>query len=294
MFSHAIGIDIGGGHCRAARISDNGEILQFAECLTPLEAQPDALFSAIRQLVDRVRSAADEPIGLALPGIVDEKTGVMIRAVNLPFLDGLNVREHFDRAVGRLASLDSDVNAAALAQFARLPSPPRAMVYLSLGTGVGGSVIVDGRLLRHARNGAGNLGHLTIDTADDAPLCPCGARGCLEAVASGRAIDSTRAVVGNANIVGIVATALARACRQFAVLFAPELILIGGGVVDHSNGRTAGVDLISETRARYRRFDSPLTPATLRIERAPLPSSHAGVTGAALQARDAVAASRST
>ena len=118
-----------------------------------------------------VRSAPSA-VGIAMPGIWDRQTGVMQRALNLPRLEGTDVVRLFERALRRPVRVETDVNAAGWAQWRAIRPCPLRFVYLSIGTGVGGSVILDGQLLRHTRGGAGHLGHLIVDTAADACAVP--------------------------------------------------------------------------------------------------------------------------
>jgi predicted NBD/HSP70 family sugar kinase len=158
--------------------------------------------------------------------------------------------------------VETDANAAGWAQWHALDPRPQRFVYLTLGTGVGGCVILDGAIVRHTHDGPGHLGHSIVDTARDAPKCRCGARGCLEAL------------LADAN--GPLARPLAIALVQIAHLYAPEVIALGGGKVD------SAPDLVDRTRAEFEPLKSTLVPREIQLLRAPLSSNEAGVIGAAL------------
>jgi len=278
----ALGFDIGGTWVRAGLVSADGTIRARVESPLPPDGDPALLSQLLAEQAARVLAGADSApsaIGIALPGIWDRQTGVMRRALNLPRLEGTDVVRLFERALGRPVLVESDVNAAGWAQWRASQPRPQRFVYLSIGTGVGGSVILDGQLLRHTRGGAGHFGHLIVNTASDAPLCHCGARGCLEAMVSGPALRS-------APHHGPVACApgsdraLAVGLCQLAVLYAPDVIALGGGVID------AQPELADLAGAAFRQLGGTLAPSALRIVRAPLSTHEAGVLGAALLALD--------
>jgi glucokinase len=275
----ALGIDIGGTWVRAGVVDGDGNVLSRVESPLPAEGDPVLLGQLLAEQKECVLAGAAPPlsaIGVAVPGIWDRQTGVMQQALNLPRLAGTNVVQLFERALGQPVAVETDVAAAGWAQWQAARPRPRRFVYLSLGTGVGGSAILDERLVRHTRGGGGHFGHLIVDTSPDAPLCRCGARGCLEALVSGPALQragerkSERAV-----------RALAIGLGQLAMVYAPDVIALGGGVIDAEPG------LIELAAAMFRQLGSTLVPAGLRIERAPLSTHEAGVIGAGLLAMEA-------
>ena len=275
----AVGIDVGGGSCRAARVDASGAIRSFHTCATPdrLDLFLDAIRGLLRAVVDP--TAASAAVGIGLPGIVDPQTGVMRTAVNLPFLDGSNVSEIMSDALARPGRIEADVNAATFAQWRRRPERPRRFAYVSIGTGVGVAVVIDGELIRHTDRGAGHWGHVPIDGSLDAPLCRCGARGCLEAVIGGANWDP--AIASSDEQIDVAATALAVACRQIAAVYAPDLIALGGGVVDNRP------KLVQAVARRVEDLRGGAIPPAMRIERAVLSSDEAGVIGASLLALEA-------
>jgi len=276
--SPAVGIDIGGTSVRAALVDNSGHILAATRAPTPAGDDSQQLVEMLARLVGDVskQAAATIPtIGVALPGIRDAETGVMQRAVNLPRLEGVNVRELFERALHRPVYLETDVNAAGWAQGRATAPPPRRFVYLSLGTGVGGCVILDGEIVRHTHGGAGHFGHLVVDTAPDAPVCTCGARGCLEAITS-RPPSADATAWGEWAVKA--ANALALGLLQIAHLYAPHTIMLGGGVLEHHP------ELVPRTQSAFNALCSTLVPEQMSIQAAPLPADEAGVIGVALLA----------
>lgn len=197
-------------------------------------------------------------------------------AVNLPLLNGIDVHALISNAVGADVAIFSDVSAAGYGQWWSAATPDRGgtvgrFVYLGLGTGVGGVAIIDGAVVDGASGGPAQYGHLIVDTSADAAVCRCGARGCLEAIVGGPALDRTgvtEAVVG----------ALAIGLQQLSHLWAPDEIALGGGVIEHHP------ELVARAGLWLRERQGSLTPGHLRITRAALASDDAGVIGAGLLA----------
>lgn len=202
-------------------------------------------------------------VGIAVPGPLDLVGGHVMTAPHVPAWRSFPLRERLQRALGGRVELENNANAYALGEFWRGAARGRRhVVVLVLGTGVGGAVIVEGRLLHGRMGAAGELGHVCVDP--NGPLCDCGARGCLEAYASAtglrRLVAALRpAAAGGAippqfldpagNFAAARVTAAARAgnsparrvlevagrhlgiaIASFINLFDPELIVVGGGV----------------------------------------------------------------
>lgn len=176
-----VAVDIGGTYLRAA-VCDAAGVHGQLRVLTPLRA-PDVV-PAIAELVRPLVSADTVAVGVSATGPVDVRTGALLDVPNAPGLSHLRLRDGLEERVGRPVLVERDTNAALLAECAvGAARGLRHVVYLTLSTGVGGAVLVDGRLLRGARGFAGELGHVVVQVGG--PVCGCGRRGCLEAVASG-------------------------------------------------------------------------------------------------------------
>ncbi len=289
----ALGIDIGGTRVRAAVVTPTGRIVARRDASLPLEGAPVALRKLVADLTRDVRAAADTTpaaCGVALPGVWDRRTGVMLHAINLPQLEGKNLFDLFRTAVGRDVLLETDVNAALWAQWHACDPRPARLLYLSLGTGVGGAMLIDGQILRHTRGGAGHFGFLIVDASPDAPSGRNSIPGCLSAIAAGPALHLAATGQADFNAIGAeplpepviarAADALAVAFVQVVHIYAPEVILLGGGVIDHHP------ELVARSAAAFGHYQSTLIPPDLRIERAPLSTHEAGVIGAARLALD--------
>lgn len=271
----AFAIDIGGTSIRFAIIDTAAPpasaIIESQKFATPPGGDATALAAMIRDAASRLLRGREIPVGVAIPGIRDESDR-MITAVNLPALAGIDLRALFHTATGRDAAIQSDAICAAIAQLAARALPPpdaarsRRYAYLSIGTGIGGAVLLDGVPVAHTRGGAGHFGHLIVDSSLDAPLCGCGARGCLEAVVAGAAGARVPA--------GVRARALAIGLLHVANIYAPDVIALGGGVID------ANPALVPAAAAAFAALGCKL-PGEVRIELAPLPGDQAGLIGAA-------------
>jgi glucokinase len=192
--SHAqlLGIDIGGTKLALAVGDSSGRI--FAHRRRPTEASGDAE-ADLRRIAADARSLLDEAgvslddvacIGVSVPGPFDRKRGLLLEPPNLPGWNQAPVRRVLADALGRPVHLENDANAAALAEW-RFGAGRgfQHLVYLTMSTGIGGGLILDGRLYRGRADGAGEVGHIPVEW--DGEPCACGMRGCLEAYAGGAA-----------------------------------------------------------------------------------------------------------
>jgi glucokinase len=183
-----IAIDLGGTKLLAGVLDEEGVVVKRTVRPTQVESQKqllDELDSAIAELLEEDVRA----IGVGLPSTIDQRRGRAVSSVNIP-LAGIDFRDHLTSRFGLPAAVENDANAAALAEH-RLGAGrgTQHMIMLTLGTGIGGGLILDGKLYRGAIGAAGELGHLTLEL--DGPPCQgtCPGRGHLEALASGTATD---------------------------------------------------------------------------------------------------------
>jgi len=260
-----IAVDLGGTHIRVAVVSEVGELRHRSAIPTEAQEGPHAVIERIGRLVEQVAAEAgiakDVPVGVASPGPLNPRTGVVHYTPNLPGWRDVPFVDLLSGMTSRRVWIANDGNCAALGevQFGSAKGVHN-LVYLALGTGIGGGVITEGALI-DGKNGLGaEVGHTLV--ALDGPRCTCGSVGCLEAFASGWAIkreaeavattadgDKMRALAGDGEIhAGIVAQAaragdiaatlileragraLGAAMGSFVNLFDPEMIVIGGGV----------------------------------------------------------------
>jgi len=205
----AIGIDIGGTKIAGALVDESGALLRTARRPTAA-ADGEAILDDVAGLIAELAEGTGvRRAGVAAPGFIDRERTTVRHAPNIDWR-GTPVRDRLrDRLPGFSIALDNDANAAGWAEH-RYGAGRGAhdMVLLTIGTGVGGAVIADGRLLRGGFGAGGELGHLRV--VPDGRPCGCGAHGCLEQYASGRALLRLAAGIADAGGIGR-ALALVRA-----------------------------------------------------------------------------------
>jgi glucokinase len=199
-----IGIDLGGTKT-AGLVLDGEDIRERCRLETDAGSQDGVmrgLLEVCTQLRERAAAAgiAVEAVGLGIAGFVDFEYGVVTEAPNHPLRDA-HVRDILEESCGLRVYVDNDANVAALAE-ARMGAGrgARYLVHLTLGTGIGGGIIIDGQVYRGAQGAAAELGHMIV--CANGPPCNCGANGCLEAMVSGVAIHrrvEEMAAVGHAS-----------------------------------------------------------------------------------------------
>jgi glucokinase len=291
--SALVGIDVGGGTIKAASFAADGTALDRVRVPTP---SADSLVATVADIVNGFRSVLDvQRVGLAVPGLVDDAAGISVRPVNLDW-EGVAVGELVEERCGVPVTLMHDVRAAAVAEHRRgAGAGLDDLVYVALGTGIGAALISDGRLLvRHGY--AGEIGH--VDVGHGEP-CTCGARGCLEAIASAGAISrrfaarsgqqvagarevAAELAAGNEDAAAVWAEAVAALAYAFAwvvSILAPERIVLGGGL------SLAGPALIEPLDDALR---SRLTIQSMPELRAAAFGDESGCLGAALLAHEPI------
>jgi glucokinase len=191
-----VGVDVGGTKVAVAPVED-------AEAIAPVERPTDLTSSvallggieaAVRELEER--SGMPDAIGVGVPSQVDYASGRVLSSVNIP-LEGVPLREELGRRFGVPVYVDNDANCAALAEAQLVDDPPaKELVMLTLGTGVGGGIVIDGRTFRGTSGLGAELGHVVVET--NGPHCPgaCPNRGCLEALCSGTALERDATELG--------------------------------------------------------------------------------------------------
>ncbi|WP_219419445.1 ROK family protein [Pseudonocardia nigra] len=306
----AIGLDIGGTKIAGAVVDERGTVVCELVEPTPAESDAASVTEVLLAMIERMRAEHDVlTIGVGAAGIVEWPAGRMLWAPNNAYRDW-PVREQLEKATELPVTVDNDANVAALAE-ARLDEPYPNMVLVTVGTGIGGGLVLDGRIYRGPTGLGAELGHMILNP--DGPRCGCGNHGCFEAYASGTALtrmgrdaaaddpDGLIARIGAADgeVTGHtvvkavqqgdeVAQALfARLGRWLGVgiaslanIFEVDAVVVGGGLVE------TGELLLAPARAAAREFAygptargvAPVVPATF--------GGDAGKIGAALLALD--------
>ena len=190
---YAIGIDIGGTKIGIALGDGRGKILAYREIATGIRSETQA---CVKELVFNLKSLVHESrisrkqilgIGVGCPGAVNTQKGILPRSPNLPGWAGLPLVKILSKATGLPVFIGNDANAAALGEgFWGAGKNTKNFIYITVSTGIGGGIVIEGRLYEGSGFVAGEIGHMSI--VPDGKRCKCGKRGCLEAYASGTAI----------------------------------------------------------------------------------------------------------
>jgi glucokinase len=199
MSEYSIGVDLGGTNLRAAAVDASGKILEKMSGSTDLTAGRDRVLGDIAGFIDTLRQRHGQGelagVGVGVPGFINIKKGFIIGSNNLAVLENYPVRDDIERRLGCPVILENDANAAALGEkWMGAGREVDDLVLLTLGTGIGGGIVMGGRIL-HGQDGmAAELGHITV--SPNGNPCGCGNTGCVEKHASATAISVMSRLVG--------------------------------------------------------------------------------------------------
>ena len=193
MRTHVVGIDIGGTKLATVVADSTGHILSKVRKPTLAEKGPEYALQLLFEMVRETVASADlvqesvSAIGVSCGGPLDTKTGVVYSPPNLPGWDALPLKAQLESEFHIPVTIENDANASALAEY-RFGGGRGydAVLYMTMSTGIGGGIVIDGQIYRGANDSAGEVGHQIL--LPDGPPCGCGKRGCLEALCSGPAI----------------------------------------------------------------------------------------------------------
>ncbi|MFA5316686.1 MAG: ROK family protein [Dehalococcoidales bacterium] len=306
-------VDLGGSKILSVVADAHGNIisrdLRKTSAARGPEAVIDAILESLRGVISEAGVSASKlcGIGLGAPGVSNPETGVVFTSPNLPGWHDVPLRDIIARETGLKTLLINDANAAALGELCfGAARGVRNFIYITISTGIGGGIVINGELYGGASGTAGEIGHMTI--ADDGPPCTCGNRGCWEQLASGTALarearrrigEGAASVIlecAGGNIERVTAEAVSRALDRgdalaaelvaqtsyylgvgFANLiniFNPELIVIGGGLSNMGEKLLSPAYQVAGQRAFKESYRA------VRFARAEL-GADAGVLGAA-------------
>jgi len=232
-----LALDIGGTKLAAALADRRGELRQVTRVPTPRTDDAEELFSAVEDLVDTVTGGPAPSLGHLVAcgvGCGGPMTlgGEEVSPLNIPAWRGFPLRRRLEDCTGLVCAVDNDAKALALAEgwlgAARASSNYIAMV---VSTGVGGGIVLDGRLLQGTAGNAGHIGHVVVEP--DGRPCPCGGRGCVEAEASGMAIAAFTGrppADAAATVIERTGRLVGRAVASVANLLDLELAVVAGSV----------------------------------------------------------------
>ena len=192
MPNFSIGVDLGGTNLRIAAVEEQGSLLEKITLGTRVTLGRDHVINdmcdAVQHLTAKYKDLATlEGIGIGVPGIVDMRTGMIRESPNLPGWADSPVRSEIEKRLGTRVILDNDANVAAFGEkWLGAARNFDDVAMLTLGTGVGGGIVLDGRIWHGMVGMAGEFGHITVEP--EGQLCGCGNRGCLEQYASATAV----------------------------------------------------------------------------------------------------------
>jgi glucokinase len=191
MDPYSIGVDLGGTNLRVAAIDCGGNVLQRESVAACFDSGPQRVMTGIVEIIERVRARMMgrelRGVGIGVPGFIDIDAGIIVGSANLPGFQGFPVRDEIQQRLGTPILLENDANAAALGEmWMGAGKNVKDLILLTLGTGIGGGIVIDGKVLHGAYGMAGEFGHMTV--IPDGNPCGCGNRGCLEKHASASAI----------------------------------------------------------------------------------------------------------
>jgi glucokinase len=188
-----LGVDLGGTKILTAVTNSQGKMLSRDHSITPAQKGHEVGIQSILESAHRALEQANVAIseliavGVGAPGLSNPETGILFTSPNLPGWRDVPLRDIMQERLGKKTFLINDANAAALGEFYfGAARGARNFIYITLSTGIGGGIVIDGRIYTGAIGAAGEVGHMTID--DDGPICNCGNRGCWETLASGTAL----------------------------------------------------------------------------------------------------------
>ncbi|KAF0994509.1 ROK family glucokinase [Geobacillus sp. TFV-3] len=309
------GIDLGGTTIKMAFVTTEGDIVHKWEIPTNTANRGEHIVADIARSLDgtlaQLGGAKERllAVGIGAPGPVEEETGMLYETVNIGWTN-YPLKQRLEEAMGLPVAVDNDANLAALGEMWKgAGGGARHLLFVTLGTGVGGGVIANGAIARGINGAGGEIGHMTM-IPDGGARCNCGKTGCLETIASATGIvriakeklaaddrpselrngDVTAKAVfdaakaGDALALEVVDEAtyyLGWALANAANVTNPEKIVIGGGV------SKAGDMLVERVAAHFRRFAFPRVAVGAKLVLAAL-GNDAGVIGAAWLAKELV------
>ncbi|MBF4695954.1 ROK family protein [Fusibacter ferrireducens] len=308
-----IGIDLGGTNIAGGLVDASGQIVRSISKPTLVERGSDAIIADIAEIIQTLRTHSEdvESVGIGIPGIADPHTGVVLACVNLNWYD-VPLREKLETIVGIPVFIDNDATVAGVAEFqvAQKGQYTNAVI-LTLGTGVGGGLLVNGEVVSGHHGIGSEMGHMII--GENFYDCNCGRNGCLETFTSSKAIIKyTKHLLENGEVSDLIMTAahgdinningqiifdaakkgdalankvvdrlvkyLSRGIINIICVVDPEIILLGGGISNAGDFLVDKIKLALEDLKYYK------NSALAKIEIAKL-KNDAGIIGAAIYAK---------
>ena len=275
-----IGIDIGGTKISVGVVDSSGNLIDSSKCSTPAEGGKELISSVVNLVKELNKKHEIKGIGISIAALISSDYGTIVGAPNIANLSKLNFANEIKEEFKLPIIIENDANSAMWAEFkfgsAKGLNP---VMFFIIGTGVGGGLVIDGKLFKGANGIGAEFGHMCV--VPNGLLCGCGAKGCIEQYASGGALiryaneallanpDKSEEVLsfGEGKLSGTALTKAAKAgnelalaafskqadwlglaCASYSLIIDPQAIIIGGGVVD------AGELFLAPVRAAMRKY----------------------------------------
>ena len=320
-----VGVDVGGTSIKVGIVDNEGKTVGYSSFPTESDLGPEAAILQIHDTIEALAGTTTIPlsdivqIGLGTPGTMDIPNGMILEPSNLPSWRHFPIRDELARVTEKPVTYANDANAAAFGEFwIGSGKKHKSIVMLTLGTGVGGGIILDGQSLDGDTSHGGECGHVMVDSSPDARMCSCGRRGHLEAYASATAIIQRceEALLAGepsllANILArdekinglaiakaaeagdelanrlVIETAdyLARGAAIFMNTIDPSAVILGGAMNFGGEKKPVGKMFIDRVREQCKELALPIVAKNVVIEFASL-KGDAGYIGAAGLARE--------
>lgn len=298
ILNYSIGVDIGGTNVAIALVSEDGKVINDKLISTDQSISPetmiDRICTVITKIIEHTYVGLEKVkgIGIGSPGPLDSRNGLITCPPNLTSWKNVPILQIVENSLSMQVILENDANVAALAEkWVGAAQENDNFVYVTISTGIGSGIMMDGKLLRGLKGNAGDIGHTVIDPSFGS--CICGQHGCLEAIASGAAIaHKGSAIIGEkistkdvfllykkghreiVHYIDYVFNILGMASVNIINTFDPEKIVIGGGV------SKVGDILFNSIRSYVQQYALNPTGRNTEVVPAKL-QQHSGVIGAA-------------
>ncbi|MDM7273577.1 ROK family protein [Sulfurihydrogenibium azorense] len=284
--SRFLGVDIGGTFLKVA-FKENGEIKTEKVAVKDIQKK-DYFLKSLSQVIKKYNP---HRIGIAIAGLVDKKTGLLTNSPNLKFLEGLNLKEFIEREFNVEVFVENDANVAAYGEYVYgNGKDSKVLVCLTLGTGLGGGLVIDGKIFSGVSGSAMEIGHITIEK--DGFLCHCGRKGCLESYVSSYGLERLYCLISedrktSFDIINLAKQNDEKAVQTFEVftdylaigimsiahIFNPDTVLLAGGIIENYPM------VLTLTKSKVEKLVFPLPLRDLHIDTAKL-GSWSGAYGA--------------
>jgi glucokinase len=310
-----IGVDIGGTTIKAAIINEDGTIISVPlRHKTPTSSREDLVNTIIEMILElskKINNIVNIVVGIGTPGYVDENGYIIGGAPNLPNWRDFNLVDEISNRVSFPVFINNDGSVAAFGEYSKFyKGKIKNMAYLGFGTGVGGGLIINGKLYSGVHGLGTQLGHIIVDP--EGMECACGRHGCLETLASSKGmINYAKKIIGSKvsatifskdfinsgykmtpidifsyiklkdpialELFSDICNSIARACDTIAVILAPEVIVLGGGIMNQ------GEFILNAVRKYFEKYCMPDFIQNVSIELA-RSGENSGIIGAAIYA----------